>query len=42
MKKIDRIFLGVCFGTPMGLVGMTIGTLFAVVFNKIAEKTGLK
>lgn len=42
MKKRDRIFLGACFGMPLGLVGMAIGSLFAFAFNKIIEKEGIK
>lgn len=38
MKNIDRIFLGACFGMPLGLVGMAMGILFAMFFNKIVEK----
>lgn len=35
MKNKDRIFLGACFGIPLGLVGMATGSLFAFIFNKI-------
>lgn len=42
MKRYDRIFMGACFGMPLGLVGMATGSLFAVIFNKIVEKKGLK
>ncbi len=35
MKNKDRMFLGACFGMPLGLVGMATGSLFAVIFNKV-------
>lgn len=35
MKNTDRIFIGACFGMPLGLVGMATGSLFAFIFNKI-------
>lgn len=35
MKKMNRIFLGICFGAPMDIVGMTIGVLLAVIFDEI-------
>lgn len=35
MKNTDRIFLGACFGMPLGLAGMATGSLFAVIFNKL-------
>lgn len=38
LKNKDRIFLGTCFGMPLGLVGMVTGSLFAFVFNKIVER----
>lgn len=38
MKNKDRIFLGACFGMPLGLVGMVTGSLFAFIFNKIVER----
>lgn len=38
MKNRDRLFLGTCFGMPLGLVGMATGSLFAFIFNKIVER----
>ena len=38
MKNIDRIFLGACFGMPLGLVGMATGSLFAFVFNQVVGR----
>lgn len=35
MKNTDRIFLGACFGMPLGVVGMATGSLFAFIFNII-------
>ena len=42
MKKIYRIFIGACCGIPFGLVGMTTGSLFAFVFNKIIGRKKIK
>ncbi len=38
MKNKDRIFLGACFGMPLGVVGMVTGSLFTFIFNKIVER----
>lgn len=38
MKNKDRIFVGACCGMPFGLIGMTTGSLFAVIYNKIVGK----
>lgn len=35
MRNTDRVFIGACCGMPFGLVGMTTGSIFAFVFNKI-------
>ena len=38
MKNKDRIFVGACCGMPFGLIGMTTGSLCAVIYNKIVGK----
>ncbi len=40
MKNTDRIFIGACFGMPLGVVGMATGSLFAFIFNKIVGRYG--
>lgn len=34
MKNRDRLFIGACAGIPFGLVGMGIGLLFSMIWNK--------
>lgn len=37
MKNKDRIFIGACCGLPLGIVDMAIGSIFALIFNKIMK-----